>query len=85
MFTSCTDQEVKSKIVSSLSMKSPLRSVCATVAFGMGVDCPDVRQVIHFGAPDNIEFNIQKLGKGEGWGTFFVSSAGHQAFWSIHR
>ncbi len=51
MFTSCTDQEVKSQIVSSFSTKSPLRIVYATVAFGMGVDCPDVRQVIHFGAP----------------------------------
>ena len=48
MFTSCTDPEVKSQIIQSFTSKeAPLRIVCATIAFGMGVDCHDVREVIH--------------------------------------
>ena len=34
---------------------SIFRIVFATVAFGMGVDIPDVEQVVHWGAPRGIE------------------------------
>ena len=44
-------------------MPSHLRIVVATVAFGMGIDCPDVHQVVHFGPPDNIEAYIQENGR----------------------
>ena len=37
--------------------------VIATVAFGMGLDCPDVRQVLHIGAPDDVESYIQETGR----------------------
>ena len=36
--------------------------MCATSAYGMGVDCPDVREVIHFGVPSDKETYIKKLG-----------------------
>ena len=61
MYTSITDDEVKSQIVSSFSDPgAPLRVVCATSAYGMGVDCPDVREVIHFGVPSDTETYIQQ-------------------------
>ena len=56
-----SDNDVKGQIISS---ESPLRIVCATVAFGMGLDCTDVCQVIHVGAPDDVEFYIQETGRG---------------------
>ena len=65
MFTSCVDEEVKSQIITSFtSDQYPLRLEVATVAFGMGLDCPDVRQVIHLGAPDDTESYIQETGWG---------------------
>ena len=63
MYTSITDDEVKSQIVTSFSDPgAPLRVVCATSAYGMGVDCPDIREVIHFGVPSDTETYIQETG-----------------------
>ena len=62
--TSITDDRVKSQIVTSFSdPRAPLRVVCATSAYGMGVDCPDVREVIHFGVPSDTETYIQETGR----------------------
>ena len=32
-------------------VRDQLQCVAATVAFGMGIDKPDVRKIIHYGAP----------------------------------
>ena len=66
MFTAVTDEEVKSQIIHSLtspSSNAPLRIVCATVAFGMGIDCPDIRQVIHWGTPEDADLYVQEIGR----------------------
>ena len=37
--------------------------VICTVAFGMGINCPNVRQVVHWGAPADIESYMQETGR----------------------
>ena len=44
-------------------MDGNLRVAIATIAFGMGNDCPDIRQVIHWGPSADLESYIQETGR----------------------
>ena len=54
MYHSCTDPVVKESISNLFTKNSRLRVLVATVVFGMGIDCSDVRQVIHVGPPEDV-------------------------------
>lgn len=63
IYTHCTHETVKNKIITQFTKPSPLRVVIATIAFGMGINCPDVRHVIHWGVPADAEMYVQESGR----------------------
>ena len=64
MFSACTSVDVKEDIVKSFAKpEGRLRIIVATVAFGMGMDCSNVRRIIHWGPPSDIESYVQETGR----------------------
>lgn len=64
MYTRVLTAEKKEEVLCTFSKSdTTLRLVIATSAFGMGVDCPDIRTVIHWGLPSTLEEYFQETGR----------------------
>ena len=64
MFTACTHAEIKEVILQQFeNPRSCLRVIIATIAFGMGLDYPNIRRIIHWGPPSDIEAYVQETGR----------------------
>ena len=59
----CSDEMRKKVLTSFMQPGGKLRLVVATMAFSMGVNCPDIVNVIHYGPPSSVLQYMQETGR----------------------
>ena len=65
LYTRASSDKAKEEILQEfVKCDTSLRIIVATTAFGMGIDCPDIAQVIHWGPLHTIEEYVQESGRG---------------------
>ena len=63
LYTRASSDKAKEEILQEfVKCDTSLRIIVATTAFGMGIDCPDIAQVIHWGPLHTIEEYVQESG-----------------------
>lgn len=64
LYTRVSKAEKREDIIKIIAIPDcKLRLIIATTAFGMGIDCPDIGRIIHWGLPSNIEEYVQETGR----------------------
>ena len=64
VFISETSEELKAQIIANFIQNSTAtRIVTCTEAFGLGLDCKNIRQIIHYGASKSVESYVQEAGR----------------------
>ena len=64
LYTACTHSAVKDIILKQFQQpQSVLGVIVATIAFGMGLDCPNVCRIIQWGPPEDLETFVQETGR----------------------
>lgn len=64
MYHRAVEESAADQVINTFSNgDSTIRVVFATVAFGLGVDIPDVRYVVHWGMPLSLESFYQESGR----------------------
>ena len=63
MYHHATPPRLQTRIMDSLYEDGPCRLVFATNALGMGVNFKDVRMIVHYGPPREMEELVQQIGR----------------------
>ena len=73
-YDACTALSVRKNIISSFTQRDGiLRVVFATTALAMGLDSPNIRYIIHWKPPNDIEEYVQETGRGGRDGKYAVA------------
>ena len=64
MYTKCQQVDVEEPIIKCFSdPHGKLHVIVATIAFGMGLECPNVKEIIHCGPTSTVEDYVQEIGR----------------------
>ena len=60
MYNRIMTTEKKEQVLSNFSSDSTIEMIITTSAFGLGIDCSNIRRIIHCGLPTTIEEYVQE-------------------------